>query len=253
MVHASELIRQIIRAHNLGQIYPGKDESSIGDLFQVAWIQIESALYKYEARPHCASCYNQLRPGDSMLCSDFLFAGELISGTRSCPHCGVKLVKPEYDDSGEVVEAGNIYYRGKSKLFNLWSQIARTVILAHIKKENRDRKNGPMLKEHVGNRVTGRQDVFSRFVSEARDIFKHNREHVRVLDAMEELYREDDKPHEGFIGKLVERSGLPRHVVNSVLGMIRLRSHEFTDSPLNEKHETIGHRMRADDDTGRSD
>ena len=73
MVWASELIRQLIKAHNLGQICPGKDDTTSGDLFQTAWLQIEGALYKYEARPHCTGCYNNLRPGDSQLIDEFCF------------------------------------------------------------------------------------------------------------------------------------------------------------------------------------
>lgn len=37
MKHADELIRQIIRAHNFEHIFPGRDQSSFGELFQVAW------------------------------------------------------------------------------------------------------------------------------------------------------------------------------------------------------------------------
>ena len=108
MCHASELIRQIIKAHNLGQIYPGKEESSVMDLFQTAWIQIESALYKYEAFPHCTKCYNPMRPNDSVLFDDYVFEEFLIKKVKFCQRCKVKI----------TVES--IYYRGKSRVFNMW-------------------------------------------------------------------------------------------------------------------------------------
>jgi intein/homing endonuclease len=117
MEHASELIRQLIKAHNLAQIYPGKDESSVGDLFQVAWLQIEGALYKYEARPHCGKCYNKLRPNDSMLCDNFMIADDLVTEMHKCKNCNVRL------------ERDNIYYRGKSRLFNLWCVSPNTKVL----------------------------------------------------------------------------------------------------------------------------
>lgn len=238
MTHASELIRQVIKAHNLGQIYPGRDESSIGDLFQVAWIQIESALYKYEALPHCASCYNKLRPNDSLICNEFVFATELVKRINVCPKCKTRLQPPVYGDNNIII-SGNVYYRGKSRLFNLWSQISRTVILAHIKKENRDRKNSPVFREHLENRVIQKQHVLYRFIEEAKEIFKYNSDGAKLLVAIQQLYLEDDRSHEGLIGKLVERSGLPRQTVTSFLRMIRLRSHEFTDSPVNESNETL--------------
>jgi hypothetical protein len=128
MSHASELIRQVIRAHNLQSIYHGRDDASFGDLFQVAWVQIESALYKYEAIPHCLSCYNRNRPQDSIIVPEFIFIEPLLKAYKTCPHCGEKTAR------------GQIYYKGRSKVFNMWSQVARTVILAYLKRDSRDRK-----------------------------------------------------------------------------------------------------------------
>jgi hypothetical protein len=232
MEHAAELIRQIIKAHNLGQIYPGKDDSSIGDLAQVAWLQIESALYKYEARPHCATCYNQLRPNDSLLMDEFIFVDQLLIRMKRCPKCG------------GVLERETIYYRGKSRLFNMWSQIARTVILAYIKKENRDRKNSHLFQEHLENKTLQKAHALNRFITEAETICKYNEDHLRILDAIKRLYLEDDRPHEGLIGKLVDRSGYPRQTITSFLRIVRLRSHEFTDSPINEENENLKDRFQ---------
>lgn len=118
MIHASELIRQIIKAHNLGQICPGKDDTASGDLFQTAWIQIESALYKYEARPHCSRCYNALRPKESLLTDNFWFVDEVVKRIKRCPRCRVRL----------TVDA--IYYKGVSKVFNLWCLSPKTKVIS---------------------------------------------------------------------------------------------------------------------------
>jgi intein/homing endonuclease len=118
MVHADELIRQTIKAHNLSQIYPGKEESSIGDLFQTAWVQIESALYKYDARPHCNKCYNPLRPGDSVLSDEFMMADDILKKIRTCPKCKITLTR-EF-----------IHYRGKSKVFNMWCVNPNTLVMS---------------------------------------------------------------------------------------------------------------------------
>ena len=236
MEQAEELIRQIIKAHNLSQIYPGRDESSIGDLFQTAWIQIESALYKYSARPHCSSCYNQLRPTDSILSEDFIFSEDLLKKIHRCPHCKIKLTRE------------GLYYKGTSRVFNLWSQVARTVILAYIKKENRDRKNGPVFQSHLEHKEPIKSFVLERFITEAKDICKYNKEHMCLIGHIEQLYLKDEKPSEGLISKLVERSGMSRAAVTDFLRIIRLRSHDFTDSPVNEENETRGKNKGEDND-----
>jgi hypothetical protein len=241
MQHASELIRQIIKAHNLGHIYPGKEESSIMDLFQTAWIQIESALYKYQARPHCSRCYNNLRPNDSLLVPDeqeYIFEDELFKKTKECPNCNVK------------ISLEHIYYKGRSRVFNLWSQVSRTVILAYIKKENRDRKNSGVFRTHLENRSIGQSSVLQRFITEAREISKHNDDHMAILATLEQLYEQDDRAHEGLVAKIVERTKLSRGIITSFFKLIRLRGHEFTDSPINEQVETMKTMMEDPDEDG---
>lgn len=234
MLQAEELIWQTIKAHNLQQIYPGKDESSLGDLFQVAWTQIESALYKYDARPHCSKCYNNLRPNDSLLADRFLKAEEVLYKIKKCPKCSTRLYRE------------NIYFKGTSKLFNMWSQIARTVILAHIKKENRDKKNSSAFTNHLENK-SHKNFQLERFLLEAREVCKYNKNHMVLIEVIESLHEEDDKPQDGFIAKLVDRSKLPRKTVVEFLTVIRLRSHDFTDAPVNEGVHI--RRRSPDDDT----
>jgi DNA-directed RNA polymerase specialized sigma24 family protein len=178
MSHAMELIRQIIRTHNLHIIYPGRNQASFNDLVQVAWCQIESALYKF--------------------------------------------------------------IPGKAKVFNLWSQIAKTVILAHIKKETRDKKNATPYSGHLNER---HKDVrcltLDRFVHEAHEIFKYNDEYLKIVAAIELLGEEDDRPHDGFIGKLAKKARVSKSKVSSFIKLIRLRGHNFTDSGINDKSRSI--------------
>jgi intein/homing endonuclease len=518
MEHASELIRQLIKAHNLNQICPGKDGAVNGDLFQTAWLQIESSLYKYEARPHCAVCYNSLRPSDSLLVDGFLFIDEVIKRIKKCPKCKAKLIKD------------NIYYRGKSKVFNFWcinpnslllttngirsigsidgggvfgldgmsnvvnkfnkpkldtliittelgysiegtplhrlyrlnngcpewvmmkdlregdllaiqynqqyfvgdddlsdivleesgewnppseitgelaylfglylfgfdiklvkkdgkyvkeieelkvtfefaqgtefirkigfnetqlripdrllrmskdniiallkgisrsddlvsidfssssiillnqvrllllnlgiltkltgnrieseiqntpdgpvvkwlpiksivksqsevcdievdseshsyiangfvshnSQVGRTVVLAYIKKENRDHKNCNMFQTHLENKTVKKSEMLDRFTEEAKNIFKYNDDYNKILDAINRLYCEDDKPHDGLISKLVTKTNLSRSTITEFLRTLRLRSKDFTDSPVNEENENLKARIQVD-------
>jgi hypothetical protein len=227
MKNAEELIRQIIMAHNLHRIYPGQEDSAFGDLFQTAWIQIERTLYKYKARPHCAACYNIIRPQDSVLYNpaddEYGIIKPKIVAERglTCPSCGNK---PPV-----------ILYRGTSKVFNMWSQVARTVILAYIKKENRDYKNSDAYKVHLGTRYESTDGAFQRFVDEANNICKHNKNHMIILEALKHIAATDDRPYEGIISKLVRYSNQSRAQVTGFLKLVRLRSDEFTDSPVNER------------------
>jgi len=234
MKHASELIKQIIKAHNLGQIYPGKEESSIMDLFQTAWVQIESALYKYEALPHCKSCFNVMRPMDSLLYPEYVFEDFLFKKIKFCKRCKC------------LIAVVGIHYRGKSRVFNMWSQIARTVILAYIKKENRDRKNSDVFKSHLEHKTIPYNETLQRFFTEAREMSKYNDEHIKIIDALQILYLEDDRAHEGLITKLVERTGLSRPVVTDFFRILRSRSHEITDSPVNREVKSMKSLMGGD-------
>lgn len=228
MANTEELIRQIIRAHNLHRIYPGQEESAFGDLFQTAWCQIERTLYKYKARAHCAECYNPVRPLVSCVYNPTQFEYDIISPEDvlkfrlKCPTCG-KIPR-------------KIVYRGCSKIFNMWSQIARTVILAHIKKETRDHKNSDAYRGHLDNKnVHKTNEAFQRFLSEAVHICKYNTNYLTIIEALEYISKTDDRPYEGIIGKLVKLSGQSRAQVASFLRMLRLRCNEFSDSPVNDK------------------
>lgn len=282
MDHATELIRQIIRKQGLHTIYPGQDESSFGDLLQTAWIQIERTLYKFRARPHCRKCFSPERPNDSLLYKPgeleygiITYAGMAARGIRKCPKCNTPIVAVPEVEANQDTYGGSesVIFRGNSKVFNMWSQIARTVILAHIKKEGRDRKNSSLYRDHAirklkhvdpadgvtppdGDAVSSQDldreirsaigphrdimnpeasrlsSVMLRFLAEAREICKYDDDHLKILDALEHLMKVDDKPAEGMISKLVDHSGLSRVTVTQFMKNIRLRSLDFSDSPI---------------------
>ena len=175
MANASELIRQIIRTHKLHTLTSGKEGTAFGDLYQLAWCQIESSLYKFDYRP------------------------------------------------------------GHTKVFNMWSQVAKTVMLAYIKKESRDKRNYGAYKEHLDNKHRPANYKLERFIEEAREICGYNECHLKIVEALEDLISTDDKPYDGLIDKLVRRSDLSRSKVSNFLRMVRLRSFEFSDSPVNNK------------------
>lgn len=276
MEHATELIRQIIRKQNLHTIYPGQEDSAFGDLVQTAWVQIEKTLYKFRARPHCRTCYAYERPMDSVLYSpaddeygivsyEELFCylthgrdaipegtGSLVTPknkrpkTAKCPHCGAELI-----DNPDVIPEQGIYggtttiiFRGHSKVFNMWSQVARTVILAFIKKEGRDKKNSGSYRDHLAGKFDPYNDRLKRFFSEAEEVCKYNLEFTKCLEALREISLSDERPHDGLIGKLVTRTGLSRSSVSLFIKMLRLRSSEFSDSPMNHSRTQLVDRKR---------
>lgn len=242
MSNATELIRQIIRKQGLHTIYPGQEESAFGDLLQTAWVQIERTLYKYRARPHCRSCYNPERPGDSLLYNPgareygIKTMEEIISMHKVCPMCGAKLLSLPIVEpvQGRYGGSETIIFRGMSKVFNMWSQIARTVILAYIKKEARDRKNSTSYIAHLDNKPKPTSDIIVRFLSEARDMCQYHDDYLQIINALEWLINHDDRPYDGIIGKLVTQSGLSRPTVTGFMRFVKLRSIEFTDSPINK-------------------
>jgi hypothetical protein len=269
MEHASELIRQIIRKQNLHAIYPGQEESAFGDLVQTAWVQIEKTLYKFRARPHCRACFTFERPGESALYTPGDYEYGILSyeeifaflnygydavpngiGSLSkkkhrnhkkakCPHCDAALTT-----EGDVLPEQNIYggtnsilFRGFSKVFNMWSQVARTVILAYIKKEGRDKKNSPSYRDHITGKHNTSVDRLDRFFSEAGDVCKYNNEFSVCLEALQDLAKEDPRPYDGLIGKLAAKTGFSRPQINLFMGMLRIRSSEFSDAPMNYNRE----------------
>jgi hypothetical protein len=84
---------------------------------------------------------------------------------------------------------------GRAKVFNLWSQIAYTVCMAYIKKETRDAQNvrawksgghpAPLFEKHE-------RPNFCKVMAELREAVAP--EHQEMVDALVDLYEEDDQP-----------------------------------------------------------
>jgi hypothetical protein len=107
------------------------------------------------------------------------------------------------------------------------------VILAHIKKEGRDRKNSGSYVAHLGLKQRPISGIMARFLGELRELNQYNSDHLIIIDGLEWLMLNDDRPHDGLIGKLVDRTNLSRVVITTFLKLVRLRSFELSDSILN--------------------
>lgn len=134
---------------------------------------------------------------------------------------------------------------GHTKVFNMWSQVAKTVMLAHIKKESRDKRNYSTYKEHLDSNTEVPVFRFERFIEEAKEIFKYDGDGLKLVDVIGKLFAEDDEPYNELIDKLITKSGMPKQKIMNFLRTIRLRSLEFTDSPLENRpmQNTSKHRV----------
>ena len=88
--------------------------------------------------------------------------------------------------------------------------------------------------------------MLERFTDEAREVFRYNDDYNKIIDAITQLYDEDDKPYDGLISKLVARTELPRSAITEFLRTLRLRSKDFTDSPVNEENENLKTLIQVD-------
>jgi intein/homing endonuclease len=113
------------------------------------------------------------------------------------------------------------------------SQVARTVILAYIKKEGRDRKNSGSYMTHLGNKSRPLPGMLVRCLGELRELWKFHDDHLKIIGAIEWLFQHDDRPHDGVIGKLVEQTGLSRATITNFISLTKLRSIELSDSNIN--------------------
>lgn len=249
MSHATELIRQIIRKQGLHTIYPGQDDSSFNDLIHTGWAQVERVLYKFRAKPHCRKCFNPDRPNDSALYIPGDLEYGIITyermwelGIKKCKKCNTVLSDTPVVQAEQDVFGGSetVLFKGNSKVFNMWSQVSRTVILAHIKKEGRDKKNSGIYKDHVSGRSkvvdTSDNSPLSRFIEEARVLCQYHTNYLRIIDAISELSRNDDKLSDSLVSKIVSSTGIHRPIVTAFFDYVRLSASQFTDSPIGKSN-----------------
>jgi hypothetical protein len=137
------------------------------------------------------------------------------------------------------IEVPSCGYFTANALLSSNSQIARTVILAYIKKEGRDKKNSNAYRDHSYGRHHQTDGAMARFLTEARAVCQFNDDFLKIIDTIERLYQTDERPYDGIISKIIEASKLSRITVVTFFHMIRLRSLEFSDSPMNRTAENI--------------
>lgn len=248
MTHAMELIRQVIRTHGLNIAYGGGDESSFNDLVQIAWCQIEKTLYKFDysetfvigykykdriGRYQLKGCIKE-DDGDSII----------IRVTKACNYLLKNGRKVEYnvDDLVEIPRI-NILQRKfiNTKVFNMWSQVAKTSVLAYIKKETRDKKNFPGYSSYLRYKPIDGIPKLERFIDEAAELCKYDEDELKIIEAIKSIANSDlENASSGLISKILAQTDLSRQKILSFFKKIRAFKNEFSDSPDNDDTYYIG-------------
>lgn len=243
MIHANELITQLIRKQGLFSIYRGHDPSAMSELVHVAYMQIERTLYKYRAQAHCRKCFSYDKPNSSILYKPAAYEfgiitpAKLASHIDCCPHCGVPLSNNEPVEPAQGLYGGtySILYRGMSKVFNMWSQVSRTVILAYVKKDTRDLRNGDNYSGFISKKqISGDNSQYHKVMMEAREHLWFNPDYQKVVDALIELSSSSD-PDRNFKKKIASLANLDNGTVENALCVLRFVMSESVDG-FNSTH-----------------
>jgi hypothetical protein len=127
---------------------------------------------------------------------------------------------------------------GSPKLFNLWSQVAKTRILAYLKKEKRDKKNVVSYKDFLSRKhktkLKGSTDI-DLWLKEAREMMDYNEDFLEILKSLEEIWYNDEKPYDGLISKLEKASSKNRNIISHFFKTLRIRRDEFTVNLMETK------------------
>jgi len=113
----------------------------------------------------------------------------------------------------------------------MWSQIAKTRILAYLKKEKRDKKNMPSYRDFCVRRQKTKSrtiEEFELFIDELMQFFQYDDDLLELTEAMKRLWLKDDKSHDALKTKLKNESGKDINTINQFLKVIRLHRDEFS-------------------------
>lgn len=118
------------------------------------------------------------------------------------------------------------------------SQVARTSMLAYIKKESRHRTKAynDTYKKFIADKDRYHRIDFTRFIEEVRGICNSDDDYLKIVDCIEHLLSNDPKPYDGLIYKILNTTKLPKSVIHAFFEFVRGNGIMFTDSPENQKH-----------------
>lgn len=148
-------------------------------------------------------------------------------------------IKSIKDGSSKLVEI-SIDHESHAYIANgIWSsnsQISKTVILAHIKKDSRDRvkKGFSIYRSHLRHKSARKhrsnitdKSVIEQFVEDVRLAVKHDSRFDQLPDCLLALAMNDSNPYMNITNKLTDLSGLPRQTIKSFMMTIKNMSGSF--------------------------
>ena len=247
MTHAGELIRQVIRTHGLYAIYGGGEDSSFNDLFQIAWVQIEKTLYKFDYSQIFTLFYMKEGKKSKYKLRGLIKEEDSLSYVIQITRYNKYIVNDKeiefnLDDLVEIKKSEISSKRfDNTKVFNMWSQIAKTVVLAYIKKDTRDKKNYGNYSSFLKYKPTEQSYFLERFFNEAEDVCKYDDDEMAILSALKEIADDDlISASNGLISKIMVKTQLSRQKIVSFFKKIRALQGEFSDSPNNFEQNYVG-------------
>ena len=102
------------------------------------------------------------------------------------------------------------------------SQVSRTVILAHVKKDTRDLRNNDNYTDFIARKQSsGDNSQYNKIMREIKEYLWFNPEYCQVVDALIELSSQSD-PDKNFKKKLSSLSDCDRKTVDNALLVIRV-------------------------------
>jgi hypothetical protein len=116
------------------------------------------------------------------------------------------------------------------------SQISRTVILAYVKKDTRDTRNGDNYTVHINKKPdnSGNEQLV-KALNEAKNEMWFNEKYCMIVDCLIELTSESDSD-KNLKRKIIDKTGLDKKTIEECLSILRvmmdLYSEQFEDGRL---------------------
>lgn len=176
--HARELIENIIRVNKFVQIINHPDYMTFDELLSVATESIESSLYKFNIT------------NKYILKNKKVIIGQIIAENDK------KILLELQNHKKKLIKKSDIKVIKKfhTKIFGFWSQVAKTSILAFIKKNKRDLRNKERYIDYLiyKHKTIRKYDVdITQFAKKCKLIFNDEISH-KIIDGLVDLYINDE-------------------------------------------------------------
>ena len=227
LTHAQELIENIIRVNKFVQIINHSDYTTFDELLAVATESIESSLYKFNIT------------NKYILKNGKVIIGQIISENDK------KILLELQNHKHKLIKKSDIksIRRFHTKIFGFWSQVAKTSILAYIKKDKRDFRNKERYLDYLihKNKTIRKYHVsIESFIDKCKKIFVDKTSH-KILDSLMNLYI-NDKFSKSFIKDISIDTGLSTDIIRLFFDNMKNQKELFDEFLTNVELNKIDYR-----------